>query len=132
MKEEIKQWLADHGKDRQWLADQLGLTKSTVNNWLSTTLTIPEGKQAVIRRIFAAEEAAEKNRLQQLQPQNQIFSVEVTLAEFRLISQAAKEANQTIEEWSRETLSDAALSETEERNKQTPRPRPSSSKQESA
>ncbi len=30
---EIKAWLASTGHDRQWLADQIGSTKGTVNQW---------------------------------------------------------------------------------------------------
>lgn len=34
-KEEIKKWLASTGKDRDWLAEQIGCTVGTLNQWFS-------------------------------------------------------------------------------------------------
>ena len=35
-KEELRTLLSDHGKTREWLARETGVSMSTVNNWLST------------------------------------------------------------------------------------------------
>jgi transcriptional regulator with XRE-family HTH domain len=32
----IKQWLKEHGRDRQWLADRCGVSLPTVHGWLSS------------------------------------------------------------------------------------------------
>lgn len=50
----IKKWLKDIGKDRNWLAEQLYVSKSTVDNWLapSTPTPIPKSKLAFIRTLM--------------------------------------------------------------------------------
>lgn len=40
-KAEIKSWLKKNGKNRVWLADRLGVSKATVDKYLSTNVPIP-------------------------------------------------------------------------------------------
>lgn len=49
---DIKAWLKENGKSRQWLADQLGVVLGTVNNWLSAGDPIPEGRKKLIKRLM--------------------------------------------------------------------------------
>lgn len=50
-KEEIKDWLAKIGKDRIWLADQIGCTPGTLNQWFSK-LGFPEWAMKSIQRLM--------------------------------------------------------------------------------
>lgn len=108
MKDTIKQWLKTHGLDRDWLATQIGVNKRTVDNWLSTSKEIPEIKLALIRKVMSEAEAAEAARKQQLDPVAQVFSVEVSLPQYRRYSQAALKAQRTLEDWAIEELDRAA------------------------
>lgn len=108
MKETIKHWLKAHGLGREWLADQIGVTKKTVDNWLSSAKEIPEIKLSLIRRVMEETAAAESARRQQLDPVAQVFSVEVSLPQFRRYSQCALQAQQTLEAWAIEELDRAA------------------------
>lgn len=54
--EEIKKWLKDTGKNRQWLAEKTLSKKRTVDGWLSDGNTIPPAKLAVIERLMTGEE----------------------------------------------------------------------------
>jgi len=108
MKDTIKDWLKAHGRDREWLGQQLDSEVKTVHNWLSSARPIPEAKLALIKRLMADDEAAALRRKQQLDPIAQVFSLEVDLPTFRAYSQAAKAQRLTLEEWSIAELNSAA------------------------
>jgi hypothetical protein len=108
MVDEIKAWLKQTNRDRTWLGEQTGVTKRSVDNWLSAGQPIPEAKQFLIRRLMADDEAAEQRQAQQRLPQNQIFSLEVTLAQHRRYAEAARKRQKTVEQWSIEELDAAA------------------------
>lgn len=55
-KNDIKSWLKNTGRNRQWLADQLGISKSTINKYLSTTLDIPIKSLKIIEILMHSEE----------------------------------------------------------------------------
>jgi hypothetical protein len=107
-KEQIKDWLKSHAKDREWLGEQIGTNKRTVDNWLSSPKQIPEAKLALIERAFHSEENQETTRRQKLLPQSQIFSLEVDLPTFRSYSAAALADGKTLEKWSIDELNAAA------------------------
>jgi len=54
--EEIKKWLKDTGKNRQWLAEKTLSKKRTVDGWLSDGNPIPPAKLAVIERLMNGED----------------------------------------------------------------------------
>lgn len=51
--ETVEAWLKAVKRDRQWLADELGTSKRTVDNWLSEGRPIPETSQRFIARLMA-------------------------------------------------------------------------------
>ena len=108
MKEQIKHWLKSHGRDREWLGQQLDTEVKTVHNWLSSARAIPAAKLALITRLMVDDEAAEARRKQQYDPVAQVFSLETDLATFRAYSQAAKHHQLTLEEWCISELNTAA------------------------
>jgi hypothetical protein len=94
MKEKIKAWLKSTHRDRNWLGDQIGVTKKTVDNWLSSPQPIPEAKLQLIQRVM---ESSQKSPQDPTLPQ--VFSVEVSLPRFRQYSYCAKMQHRTLEEW---------------------------------
>lgn len=51
-KEEIKQWLKNERKDRQWLAEQCCVKKSAVDKWFEKGKDIPPAKIALIKQLM--------------------------------------------------------------------------------
>lgn len=56
-KTEISDWLKSSGRDREWLATQLKVSLSIVNQWLAPKGSIPEDRLASIRQIMERESA---------------------------------------------------------------------------
>lgn len=50
--DDIKNWLAEQHKDRYWLAEELGKSKTTVDGWLSTGRTIPPDALKALERLM--------------------------------------------------------------------------------
>jgi len=98
-KEAIKNWLKKSNRERDWLAEQLGVASKTVDNWLSSPQNIPHSKLLLIQRLMEDSAAEEEQRKQQLQPTNQIFSLEVDLPRFRAYNEASLAAGLTLEQW---------------------------------
>jgi len=108
MKEEIKSWLKSENHEREWLAEQLGVNKRTVDNWLSSPKEIPSGKLTRIKRLMEDDATAAAKRSLQLLPQAQFFSLEVDLPRFRAYSAAALAAGKTLEQWCIDSLNELA------------------------
>jgi hypothetical protein len=108
MIQQIKEWLRTNNRDREWLGKQVDTHKRTVDNWLSAGQPIPEAKLALIKRLMADDAAAEAQRSQQKNPVAQVFSLEVDLPTFRAYSQAARDAQNTLEDWAVNELDKAA------------------------
>jgi hypothetical protein len=108
LKDAIKRWLKRTGRTREWLGEQMGVKKRGVDNWLSSAKQIPEGKLRLIERLIADDTEAEAQERRKAFPANQVFSLEVDLPTYRAYSEAAKEARQTLEEWSITELNEAA------------------------
>lgn len=53
-KKEIKDWLSRMGKDRAWLAEQIGCTIGTLNQWFSK-MGFPEWALKSIQRLMNPE-----------------------------------------------------------------------------
>ena len=49
--EEVKEWLLSTGETREWLAQQCGVSLSTVNGWLSANRPIPGPAMRLIERL---------------------------------------------------------------------------------
>lgn len=59
-KEGIKEWLARYPvRDRFWLADQCGVGKKTVDNWLSTAIDMPSKAILIIEGLMRADAETE-------------------------------------------------------------------------
>lgn len=51
--QDVRNWLAAHGKDRAWLGEQVGVSKRTVDNWFSQ-MSIPDAKRELVEKAIAA------------------------------------------------------------------------------
>lgn len=51
-KEDIKKWLKDSGKSREWLAEQCGVGKRVLDNWLSAARPVPSKALLIIQRLM--------------------------------------------------------------------------------
>lgn len=58
-KTSIKQWLKDIGKNRDWLAEQCGVTRGGINTWLSTSRPIPRQSGRLIERLMSQHPATD-------------------------------------------------------------------------
>ena len=94
-KDDIKAWLKEHGNDRAWLGQQLGVTRKTVQNWLSTDRPIPTAKLRLIERLIQ-DEAADAAQEKQL---NKVLLAEVDLPRFRRYAASALARKMTVEQW---------------------------------
>lgn len=56
---DIKTWLKEIGKNREWLAEKTLVSKRTVDNWITTDRPIPPAKLALIERLMSGEEEIE-------------------------------------------------------------------------
>ncbi len=84
--QQIKQWLKQSGHDRQWLAGNCGVSKSTVDGWLSPNgaRNIPKPSQSIIAALMYKEKPIEPR-----------FTVE----QYARIQKAAKNAGMEVDQW---------------------------------
>lgn len=68
----IKEWLANARKDREWLADQLGISKRTIDNYLTAGQKIPLKRAYKMQALFAPEPIFPQD------PKNIILSIPIT------------------------------------------------------
>ena len=57
-KSDIKKWLKEIGKNRDWLAEQCGVTRGGINIWLSSSRPIPKQSGRLIERLMEQYPAA--------------------------------------------------------------------------
>lgn len=109
-KDDIKAWLKNTQRSREWLASQFGDTKKkTVDNWLSSNQDIPIGILTAIGRMMEDDRRladAEAKSSSIGHGDQQIFSVQVNLETFRSYNRAAVARGLTLEEWIIKTCDD--------------------------
>lgn len=88
-KEDIKKWLKVSGKSREWLAEQCGVNKRQVDNWLSAARPVPSKAILIIQRLMAEKTSP-------ISPQ---VELEFTDEEWGVISAAMTETQQTFMEF---------------------------------
>ena len=104
-KTEIKHWLRSAKLSRTWLADQCGVKKNTVNNWLSTKISIPERALIQIERLMAR---TEKELADSLEPTHQNLVLEVDVPTFERWSRAALKKGEIVTDYCHNAIEDAA------------------------
>ena len=105
MTEEIKVWLRRTNRDRQWLADQCGVSKRTVDNWLSAGQTM----SAAVTKLIATLMAADIQRIAEQPPKLlNAFVLEVDEPTFEAYNRAANARGLLMKPWAISELDRAA------------------------
>lgn len=116
-KDEIKAWMKKEGHTRDWLGQKCGgLSKGTINNWLSTSILIPDRALELIRLLMAEDDAKAKQREIQQEPELERFSVECTPDEFDKINAAANAKDMLIRDWAVKALIEAVERDAKEKS----------------
>ena len=103
-KVEIKAWLKNAGHSREWLGEQCGgMSKNTVNNWLSTSINIPDGTLSLIARLMAEDVERAKDKADPLHH----LILTVKLDEFRCWERAALRQSMTTTDYCVEAIREA-------------------------
>lgn len=102
----IKQWLKTSKRTRAWLGDQCGVTKRTVDNWLSGSQPITGANLRLIEMLIARDAAAAAElAADQAERQNIVLRVDLDLFD---LARKALEHGLTIKEWAIHELDKAA------------------------
>lgn len=108
-KSEIKTWLKRTGRNREWLGEQCGAKKSTVNNWLSTEIEVPAKALLIIEGLMRAdaENAPAPAPVEQID-----MPIRVSVQQFDAYTAAFKRSEQeTLRGWMINRLDTAAADE---------------------
>lgn len=109
-RETVNEWLDQHRRTREWLAEQCSVGIAAVGHWLNKkgeAVPIPSRHQITISKLMDEDAAKEAARpLQNL-------ILEFTDAQYSPIEKAALAARLTVREWARQTLNDAAAEDME-------------------
>lgn len=92
----IKRWLKQIGQDRTWLANQCGVSKSTVDGWLG------EGTQRPIP-------GPSRRLIETLMNQKMSINPKLNLNEYARIQQLATQRNISVTEWIEDCIKKALL-----------------------
>lgn len=106
-KDAVKAWLDEHHRGREWLADKCGVSKKTVNNWLSSPADIPAKALLIIENLMQIDEA--KANAAAAVPQNLVL--EFTHEEFDTICAAAAGNGQIPRKWAQDTHNSIAAAD---------------------
>lgn len=111
--EEIKNWLKRARMTRQELAEKIGVSKGTVDNWLCGAHPIPFAKLQLIETMMqpAVSPPAAVNILDEVQ----VITIKLTRAEYAAVCAAVERHNAanpgnplTVENWARQRILEAA------------------------
>lgn len=95
LKVQIKAWLKQQNISRNDFAAECFVSPNTVRNWLAK-VAIPKDKEALIRLMMEKTEREKKLR--------KPFVVMLSSEDYKLIEEAARRDNMTVEEWAEATL----------------------------
>lgn len=109
LKERIKQWLRAQLRSRSWLAEQCGVKKRTVDNWLSSPQAIPAKALRIIERLMSSD--ADKPDASGV-PDN-LLILSVNQERFTAYNRASLAEGMTIADWALHALDEAAAEDAE-------------------
>lgn len=101
-KAQIKVWLKQQNISRKDFAAECFVSPNTVRNWLAK-VAIPKDKEALIRLMM--EKTEREKKLKEAARANwKPFAVMLSADDYKLIEEAAKRDNMTVEEWAEAML----------------------------
>lgn len=102
LKKQIKAWLKQQNIRRDEFAAACFVSPNTVRNWLAQ-VSIPRDKEALIRLMM--EKTEREKKLKEAARSNwKPFAVMLSAEDYKLIEEAARMDNMTVEEWAEATL----------------------------
>ena len=102
LKVQIKAWLKQQNISRNDFAAECFVSPNTVRNWLAK-VAIPKDKEALIRLMM--EKTEREKKLKEAARANwKPFVVMLSSEDYKLIEEAARRDNMTVEEWAEATL----------------------------
>lgn len=104
LKERIKQWLKAERQTRQWLAEHCGVSKKTVDNWLSSPKPVPPKALLIIERLMA--KSVEREAGAGLP--DHILVLRVDEEDFDRFNRASLDEGLTMRDWAVQALIEAA------------------------
>lgn len=102
LKVQIKAWLKQQNISRNDFAEECFVSPNTVRNWLAK-VAIPKNKEALIRLMMEKTER-EKKLKEAARAHWKPFAVMLSAEDYKLIEEAARRDNMTVEEWAEATL----------------------------
>lgn len=106
LKVQIKAWLKQQNISRNDFAEECFVSPNTVRNWLAK-VAIPKDKEALIRLMMEKTEREKKLKeaaRAHWKPFGKPFAVMLSAEDYKLIEEAARRDNMTVEEWAEATL----------------------------
>lgn len=103
-REKIKSWLKSQRMSREEFGKKVGVSKSSVDNWLAGVSPIPAGRLALIRELMAPAPEPAPAPAPALGVNAKILNVLLTRDEFELCARAAQQARLPVEEWARRVV----------------------------
>lgn len=107
-KDDIKHWLKAIGKNRQWIADQCGVTLGGINTWLSTSRPIPRQTGRLIARLmvrYPSEKSAAAPKPYPVEDNAIVLTVDD--ATFDAWNRAATAEGKLLREWCTDVINDS-------------------------
>lgn len=100
----VNQWLTDQRRNQSWLAEKCGVSDQAVSNWLreNNFRPISSSAQITIRSLIEEDAAASQSRALY----NMVL--EFSNDQYSAIEQAALVRPESVREWTKRTLNDAA------------------------
>lgn len=98
-KTDVKVWLKAIGKNRQWLAEQCGVTKRGVDAWLSSSRPIPRPAERIIERLMSQYPATASTQETPSSGADNAITLTVDDATFDTWNQAATAEGKLLRQW---------------------------------
>lgn len=106
-KTDVKAWLKAIGKNRQWLAEQCGVTKRGVDAWLSSSRPIPRPAERIIERLISQYPATTSTQETPSNGADNAITLTIDDATFDTWNQAATVEGKLLRQWCVDIINDA-------------------------
>lgn len=106
-KSDIKKWLKEIGKNRDWLAEQCGVTRGGINIWLSSSRPIPKQSGRLIERLMEQYPATGNAPATYPSAAENAITLTVNDATFDAWNRAATAEGKLLRQWCVDVINDA-------------------------
>lgn len=108
-KDEIREWLRENEKSREWLSQKCFVSKRTLDRWLTKDETIPSAKMALLKSLMAPPSAIQGT----VQLGLADITIKIPLDKYNEFLTCAHEKKISIQEWILQVLSYAGMQKEE-------------------